>query len=86
MGWEGTRWVIEHRVLVGPADKVAAYALVIAGTYDRKNKAFLPVSDVIKEMPHGNVESPPLSEAARKLIEADMSRRSQEVHADRDGI
>lgn len=36
IGWPETKWVIEHRVMNTSRNVVAATAIVLAGTYDRR--------------------------------------------------
>lgn len=41
--WDDTRFVIEHRLIIGETGTVAAVALVQAGLYDRKQRSFVTV-------------------------------------------
>ncbi|MBT2118930.1 acyl-CoA thioesterase [Dyella sp. LX-66] len=77
VGWEGTRWVIEHRVLRGVEGAVVTRALLIAGMYDRRNRRFIPAAEALGRVFDGNLDSPPLSEAANALISADAALKSE---------
>lgn len=50
LGWTDTHVVIEHRMMAGEPDSVAAIALVRAALYDRAGRRFVPVSELMAEV------------------------------------
>ena len=81
--WDDTRFVIEHRLVDAASGTVAAYALVLAGLYDRKARRFVPVADLLAASgspPAGPPEMTPeveaflLSEGALRQATATAAR------------
>lgn len=69
LAWEGARIVIEHRMLKDDGS-VAAIALVQTGLYDRKQRAFVPASELLASAGSQD-NSPPIREDVAAFLAAD---------------
>lgn len=73
--WDERRFVMQHRLVTGGADTVAAIALVQAGLYDRRQRTFVPVDRLFRQM-GAEADSPPMTpEVAAFLGSQDVLRR-----------
>ncbi|MBX9934583.1 MAG: thioesterase family protein [Methylobacterium sp.] len=74
LSWDETRFVIEHRVLLGHTDRIAAIALVQAGLYDRRGRSFVPVQTLMQAV---DVEaaSPPMTPEIEAFLGAENALR-----------
>ena len=66
--WSETNVVFEHRIVISNGDRageVAAYALIRAGIYDRKARAYVPIAKLIEISGSPPPEKPSLVEAEK---------------------
>lgn len=73
VGWVGTRIIMEQRVLVGPEQKIATRALLSTGIYDRPERRFVSMDQMMQAIGVAATPSPPLSAAAQALLAADAA-------------
>jgi len=78
--WNETTVVFEHRIIFAKGERagqVAAYALVRAGLYDRRERAFVPVEELMKitntfpEQHEASLEAQQFMEAEKSLYSSD---------------
>lgn len=84
VAWQETMVVIEQRfrLISGPrAGQYAASALVRAGLYDRGARAMVPVATLFAETGREAPPSPPLSDAARALLDLDAALQRETPRA-----
>jgi len=66
--WHGTHVFIEHRLRT-PDGTVAALAIVQAGLYDRRKRAFVPMSELMR-LVGATGDSPPVPPEVAAIVEA----------------
>ncbi|PXW64192.1 thioesterase family protein [Methylobacterium sp. B4] len=74
MHWDDTQVVIEHRLIIREANLVAAIALVQAGLYDRKQRRFVPVRQLLETIGL-EAECPPMSPQVEAFLSAGNTLR-----------
>lgn len=77
LGWEGTVCVIEHQFVFVKGERVgqvAARALFKGGFYDRKARAFVPMTEVMAAMNYHGA-SPKLAADVEAFLKADDAMR-----------
>ncbi|HEV7433343.1 MAG TPA: thioesterase family protein [Pseudorhizobium sp.] len=72
--WNDTRFVIEHRLVAQGTGAIAAIALVLAGIYDRRKKAFVPVDELFGQAGWQG-EAPPMSAEVEAFMAAEGALR-----------
>lgn len=77
-GWVGTRVIMEQRVLLGE-EKIATRALLVTGIYDRRNRRFVGMPQMMAAIGAEDVPSPPLSQAAEALLAADAALKMDDA-------
>ncbi|MFN3687868.1 thioesterase family protein [Salinarimonas sp.] len=78
LAWSDAWLVIEHRVVTRARDGseiLSAIALVRAGLYDRKEKAFVPVERLFSEIGIAEMASPAMSPEVAAFIAAEDALR-----------
>jgi acyl-CoA thioesterase FadM len=76
VAWAETWFVIEHRLLAAArdgSDVLSAIALVRAGLYERKAKAFVPVARMFDEIGIAEAASPEPSPEVAAFLEAEQA-------------
>eukprot|EP00913_Durusdinium_trenchii_P027013 g25348.t1 len=74
MFWDETRFVIEHRFLEHGTGTVAAIALVLAGFYDRKQRAFVSV-EKLRDVVGIEAGPPPMTAEVEAFLGAEDALR-----------
>lgn len=73
--WSGTHFVMEHRVLArgkGGHESVATVALMLGGLYQRSEKRFVPVEELMKVI-GVSAEAPEPAPEVRAFLEAEQA-------------
>ena len=73
--WATTHFVMEHRILIATSnggEQVAAAALMLGGLYERANKRFVPVGELMQVM-NVSEPSPEMTEEIRAFLDAEQA-------------
>ena len=85
--WHGASFVMEHRlrfVKGRRAGAIAATALVKGGFYDRKERTFIAVDDLVREFNFGTSTSPPITPAVDALMRSEDTLRQHDTASSTD--